>query len=164
MKFFICGFTGAGKSYMLNQLKASDLSDSFDFRDLDELIGLDLAGCGSIPDFINNNGFEAFRSLEYEKLAKLSRLNHQVIALGGGAFNSLTQNILQEFEGIWLDTPFDTCWERISGDESRPIALLDRKESLSLYNQRVKFFEGVYRASSYGEIYSYIKKQLGKFT
>ena len=164
MKFFICGFTGAGKSTVLNQLKTTDLAESFQISDLDQMVLEKLPGFTSIADFIIKKGFDEFRKLEYQNLVKISKLDHQIVALGGGAFNSLTEDVLAGFEGIWLDTAFNVCWERISGDESRPIGLLDRNESLSLYNQRVNYFKTAYRASSYSEIYNYILKQLGNFT
>ncbi len=140
MKFFITGFTGAGKTSLLEELKFSKSLESFEFFDLDSEILKELGG-KSIADFIETSGFSKFRDLE---LTHLTRLNHQrniIVSLGGGAFNEITEGLLITWNGLWMNTPLEECLERIKGDDSRPITKKSEEELKDLYYQRLSFYK-----------------------
>lgn len=43
---------------------------------------------------------------------------------------------------VFLDTPFDVCFERISGDTgSRPLVKLGRDRLYELYEERLPFYQ-----------------------
>ena len=55
-----------------------------------------------------------------------------------GGMSQKNRDLIAAAKGIsiWLDAPFDLCWQRIlSGDEKRPLAK-DEQEALNLYNKR----------------------------
>ena len=76
----LVGFMGCGKTTIGRQL-ASRLE--FGFTDTDALIEARI-GC-SIPDYFVTHGEDAFRDVEHEVVAKVSKLANQVVATGGGA-------------------------------------------------------------------------------
>ena len=58
MKYFICRFTGAGKSYLLKELENSHQLPNFQFFDLDLMIDQEYAiKYRNLADFINTVGF-----------------------------------------------------------------------------------------------------------
>ena len=76
----LIGFMGCGKTTIGRQL-ASRLE--FGFTDTDALVEARVGM--SIPDYFSTHGEAAFRDIEHEVVAKVSKLANQVIATGGGA-------------------------------------------------------------------------------
>jgi shikimate kinase len=69
----------------------------------------------------------------------------KVIALGGGAWTiAANRDLIAAHNGvtIWLDAPFNACWERIaaSGHRIRPLAP-DRNSASELYQLRRASYE-----------------------
>lgn len=134
-RIVLTGFMGAGKTAL-----AESLAARYDCRmiDLDALI----AGREgrSIAAIIDKDGEARFREIETRAL--LDALQYKaahVIALGGGTW-TLERNraLIEEHDCItvWLDAPFELCWERISGESNlRPLAR-DREETQRLYDLR----------------------------
>lgn len=92
------------------------------FVDLDELI-VEQAGC-SIAELIEREGEERFRQMETETLKKAAQ-ESAVIAPGGGAItrDENREFMLRSGVTIWLDAPFELCWQRIRQDAIvRPLA------------------------------------------
>ncbi|MGE0884255.1 MAG: shikimate kinase [Blastocatellales bacterium] len=92
------------------------------FIDLDELIVAE-AGC-SIAELIEREGEERFRRMETETLKKAAR-ESAVIAPGGGAItrDENREFMLRSGVTVWLDAPFELCWQRIRQDAIvRPLA------------------------------------------
>ena len=93
--------------------------------DLDEAI---TAQEGRTPhQIIVADGEVAFRDFESKCLERALESNpHQVIALGGGAWiMERNRDLIERYGGttVWLDAPFDLCWQRIGRDEcGRPLA------------------------------------------
>src|SRR3982751_2726266 len=93
--------------------------------DLDEAITADT---GRTPhEIIVADGEDAFRDFETNCLGRALEDNpHQVIALGGGAWSMIrNRELVERHRGatVWLDAPFDLCWQRIARDEcGRPLA------------------------------------------
>lgn len=139
MKYFICGFMGAGKSTLLKEL--ADLADfsKFELIDLDDYIyrehGEDFSNLGEL---IEHFGLDYFRALEFSALMNLSKRNHLIVALGGGSLTLQSRAVLTQWQGYWLNTPFDICWERIEGDCNRPLVKSGRENLQELYNSRLE--------------------------
>jgi len=66
-----------------------------------------------------------------------------VIALGGGAWiENVNRDLIEQYSctTIWLDTPFEICWERISASEEvRPLGRT-REEAEARYNLRKQIY------------------------
>jgi shikimate kinase len=62
-----------------------------------------------------------------------------VIALGGGTWTipaNRTLVALHDYSTVWLDAPFELCWQRITNTEAdRPLAP-NRETALSRYESR----------------------------
>lgn len=121
-RIVIIGFMGCGKTTVGEEL-ARQLNCGF--VDLDSFIS---SREGRSPaDIITQDGEVAFR--EFETLALRDVLHNrqvQVIALGGGTWvipANRTIVALYDCLTVWLDTPFETCWQRIEGAKTaRPLA------------------------------------------
>jgi len=93
------------------------------FIDLDEWIETKI-GC-TIAELIKREGEERFRQIETETLRRSAQSELSVIAPGGGAITRAENRELMSQLGItvWLDAPFDLCWQRIKQDRVvRPLA------------------------------------------
>ena len=117
----VVGFMGCGKSEAANRL-ANKLGVAF--TDLDDLI---TSTEGRSPaQVLREDGEEVFRAIETKVLSDLLRdKRHAVVALGGGAWIESVNRELIRGSGaitVWLDTPFEVCWKRIStSSEDRPL-------------------------------------------
>lgn len=135
-RIVIVGFMGSGKSTVAQAL-ARRLNSTM--IDLDaEIARTD----GRSPkQIIEEEGETAFRQIESRVLKQVLKQNEtaRVIALGGGAWTLPSNRALIEEDGaisVWLDAPFELCWQRIAGSGSeRPLA---RNESQArvLYEER----------------------------
>jgi shikimate kinase len=110
-RIVLTGFMGAGKSTVGRQLAARL---NWDFLDLDASIesrtGL------TVPDLFATHGEAHFRQLESHALASALGRDNLVLALGGGAPETLTNRLLLEqtpaTATIFLDAPFATLYDR----------------------------------------------------
>ena len=136
---------GAGKTFWLNQLKLKSPNSDFNFFDLDQEIAnfLNIAQ-NELGDFIIRQGFPAFRKLEQERIAAFLGLKlNGILALGGGALNA---ELFKKVENqanikiVFLNTPFEVCYQRIKNDPHRPLALLEKKELKALYEERLPLY------------------------
>ena len=134
-RIIIVGFMGSGKSTVAQAL-ARRLNSTM--IDLDaEITRTD----GRSPkEIIEEEGETAFRQIESQVLKQVLNQNTaRVIALGGGAWTLANNRALIVNDGaisVWLDTPFELCWQRIANSGSeRPLA---RNESQAriLYEER----------------------------
>lgn len=138
MTVFLCGFMGCGKS-TAGKLAAKKLGCGF--CDTDDLIvrTLDM----SIPEIFEKKGEPFFRRTEAEIVKSLCGKT-AVAACGGGAM--LNPDTARAASGsgsavIFLDVPFDVCYERISGDANRPIVMNSTQEQLEeLFNKRREIY------------------------
>lgn len=98
-----------------------------------------------ISEIFEEIGEDGFRKIEHECLQEIVMEEPSVIATGGGII-VLPENIklLQQMHTIFLDYPFDILYERIKGDQSRPLvttyAALHKRyqERLPVYNKACK--------------------------
>jgi shikimate kinase len=131
----ITGFMGCGKSKVARELARRRNAVMVD---LDEWI---TARVGRNPaQLINEDGERAFREIETNALRELLQSGEAgVIALGGGAWiENVNRDLIDEYSctTIWLDTPFEICWQRISAsEEDRPLGRT-REEAEARYNLR----------------------------
>ena len=110
-RLVLTGFMGAGKS-TVGRLLAERLG--WEFLDLDVLVesrsGL------TVPEIFATRGEAHFRRLESQELAAALGRGNIVLALGGGAPESLTNRLLLEqtpaTETVFLDASFATLFDR----------------------------------------------------
>jgi shikimate kinase len=136
----IIGFMGSGKSTVAREL-ARELN--CEPIDLDEWITK--RGKRAPKEIIEQEGEQKFRDIETQVLREvLSEGRTTVIAVGGGAFTIAANRELIAGYGaftVWLDAPFDLCWERIEeAGADRPLAR-SREMAQKLYADRRHVYE-----------------------
>ncbi len=136
-QIFLVGFMASGKS-TVGPLLAAMLNRQF--IDLDNLI-VAKVNC-TIAELIAREGEERFRQIETETLREAAQGETAVIAPGGGAITRLDNRVLMSRHGttIWLDAPFELCWQRIQQDGSvRPLAP-NEAAAREHYEKRLSFY------------------------
>jgi shikimate kinase len=132
----ITGFMGCGKSKVARELA---LRRNVSMVDLDEWI---TRRVGRTPaQLINEDGEPAFRVIETNALRELLQSGEAgVIALGGGAWiEEANRALINQYSctTVWLDTPFEICWERIAAsDEDRPLGRTREEAEARYYHRR----------------------------
>ena len=125
---------GCGKS-TIGKLAARKLGCGF--CDTDDIIVRTLEM--TIPEIFEKKGEPFFRQTEAEIVKSLCGKT-VVAACGGGAMlNPDTAKAAKDAGSavVFLDVPFETCYERIKDDANRPIVVKSTKEELeALYNSR----------------------------
>lgn len=134
-RIVITGFMGAGKTTVAKVL-AGHLSCRM--IDLDYIITE--RERRSVPALIGEEGEERFREAEQRALRVVLEMNRaRVIALGGGAWTLDSNRALitvHDCFTVWLDAPFELCWQRIVESEAaRPLAQ-DKETAQRLYDER----------------------------
>ena len=140
----IAGFMGSGKTTVARAL-ASLLG--CEVLDLDESIARDEQR--SPKEIIEQDGEDNFREIETRALAEFLKKDAAgVVALGGGTWTIPANRRLLAKHGaitIWLDAPFELCWNRIEASrQRRPLA-----PSYEAAKQRYQDRVGVYRLADY---------------
>jgi shikimate kinase len=136
----IIGFMACGKTAVARALAARlDLP----FIDLDDKIAT-LHG-RTAAQLIDDEGEPAFRAIETQTLSELLKAHKQsVIALGGGAWiTDENRKLIAAHRGVavWLDTPFEVCWQRIeTAAEDRPLGRT-RFEAEQRFHQRRPIYQ-----------------------
>jgi shikimate kinase len=134
-RIVILGFMACGKTTV-----GQELARQMDcqFVDLDSFI---TERTGHTPaEIISQDGETFFRDVETLALRDLLQdTSVQVIALGGGTWTipaNRTLVALHNCATIWLDAPFEVCWERIETSTNvRPLAPT-REEALAKFESR----------------------------
>jgi shikimate kinase len=134
-RIVIVGFMGCGKSTVAKALAARL---ECGMLDLDAIISAQQNM--SIPELISERGESAFRDAETSALqVVLDRQQPRIVALGGGAWTlERNRDLISKHEcvTIFLDAPYDLCWQRISDHPvPRPLAL-DEPSARELYRGR----------------------------
>ncbi len=136
----IIGFMGSGKTTVARAL-AHVLG--WPLIDLDELIRENEGS--SAREIIERDGEQEFRTVETKILREVLNQNAaNVVSLGGGAWTIAENRRLIAAAGaftVWLDAPFDLCWQRIEQEgKSRPLAA-SREAAQELYCKRLPIYE-----------------------
>jgi shikimate kinase len=122
-RIVIVGFMGCGKTTVAKTL-ARQLD--CDVIDLDSFI-TEREG-RSAAEIIAQDGEPSFRSVETQALRDtLENGDPRVISFGGGAWTVEANRALvaqHDCLSVWLDAPFELCWERITANPNtiRPLA------------------------------------------
>jgi shikimate kinase len=122
-RIVLVGFMGCGKTSVAEAL-AHHLG--CEMVDLDSFI---IKREGRSPaEIIQQDGESAFRDLESLALRDvLQDRSARIVALGGGTWTipaNRTLVALHECLSVWLDAPFEVCWDHISENReaNRPLA------------------------------------------
>lgn len=135
----ITGFMGSGKSTIGKEISKRL---SMEFIDTDDLIekreGI------KISEIFDRFGEKYFRKIEREIVASLNKKENSVISTGGKTllfkrnFNFLSKNGII----ITLIVEPEILWERLSGDEKRPIIRgVEKGKFMELYKERSSKYE-----------------------
>lgn len=135
----IIGFMAAGKTTVAAAL-AERLGCGL--IDLDQFI--EEREGRSIQAIIDEEGEQQFREIESEALHEALKTDSPcIIALGGGAWTIERNRALihqHTLSTVWLDAPFDLCWQRIEdGINVRPLAR-ERAKARQLYDERRELY------------------------
>jgi shikimate kinase len=140
-RIVIVGFMGCGKTTVARAL-AEHLHCGM--VDLDSFIR---EGESKSPaEIIQTKSETEFREIETRALREVLEQNKaRVIALGGGAWTiEANRKMINQRDclSVWLDAPFELCWERITlgGNNARPLAP-DRETAQKLYDDRRASYE-----------------------
>lgn len=149
MNLLLCGLPGCGKSF-LGGLLAARLG--WDFVDVDRWMEKSYRKATgqalSCREMFRRHGESHFRSLEQRFLSALRPRSRTTVALGGGATSLESGRLLVKSLGrvIYLRTPIEVIWERMSHQPTLP-AFLDANSPLSsleaLAQQRIPGYEAI---------------------
>lgn len=135
-RVIVTGFMGAGKTTVAAALARTLNCEMLDLDDV--IVEVDGRNARTI---IDEDGEMPFREVETRALREL--LEHRaarVVALGGGAWTIERNRELIVRHGcftVWLDAPFELCWQRIvrDADVNRPFAR-DEEKARRLFGER----------------------------
>ncbi len=139
-RIIIIGFMAAGKTTVARAL-ARQLTEAV--IDLDDSI---TKIEGRTPQqLIAEAGEAAFRAAETRALDTALRYGTaRIIALGGGAWPVADNRaLIAQYDCItvWLDAPFELCWQRIVHDDTvRPLAR-DPAAARARYDERRRYYQ-----------------------
>lgn len=146
MKYFICGFSGCGKSTKLNSIKMNNDFKDYIFVDLDDYIFEKFGGqYQNLGELIIDKGFARFRDIEKKTLLTLLEENKDMwIALGGGTLDEELVELLTkktDVEGFWIEEEFHVCWDRIKDDNQRPLVSFGEEKLRDIYLKRQELYK-----------------------
>ncbi len=144
MNLILIGYRGTGKT-TVGRILASRLG--LRLISLDALI-IEKAGA-SIPEIVDQHGWDHFRGLEKEVVKESCGSDGQVLDCGGGVI--LREDNIRELKRagniIWLRASVKTIVERIHADDQRP-SLTGRKSFVQEVEEVLSEREPKYRAAA----------------
>ncbi|MBU8908984.1 shikimate kinase [Desertibacillus haloalkaliphilus] len=135
---YLTGFMGAGKTTVGQQL-AEFLS--FEVVDTDQYIENKLGQ--TIPDIFAKEGEQAFRTYETEALNEITG-ESLIVTTGGGIIQKKENRDIMKKKGviIYLHCELEEIFNRLEGDESRPLLKGKNKEQVAtLFADRLPHYE-----------------------
>ncbi len=138
MAIFLCGFMGCGKSTVSVTL-AKQMGCAY--CDTDSLIvkneGMD------IPEIFEKKGEEYFRQAESRLITELAKYKGIVSCGGGTMLNEKNaENARKNGTVVFINVPFEVCYERIAGDPNRPVIASKTKEQVKeIFDQRYEKYK-----------------------
>ena len=130
----LCGFTSSGKTTVGNLL-AKRLGVLF--YDTDQI--LIAQNQMTIKEIFAKGGETLFRDLEHEIAKQVCSLGPSVVSTGGGMLTFPRNGEVLTGHGliIYIDRPFDHCYENLSKHPDRPLFQNNSREDLeTLYHRR----------------------------
>jgi shikimate kinase len=141
----LTGFMGSGKS-TVGPLLAARLG--WQFVDADNAIAAEAKM--SIPEIFARHGETAFRLREHEAIASLIATDSLVLALGGGAIETIaTRDLLLANPGtllIHLEASLETSLARCAGTEATRPVLADAANLRSRYEKRLPLYRAAHHS------------------
>ena len=138
----LCGFMGCGKSTIG---KAISKKIKYEFIDSDEFI--EKHEKMTIPEIFEKFGEDYFRNKETDSISKISKLDHCVVSLGGGAvLNKENAKVLKTSGKLFfLNISAQEVYNRLKNDTSRPLLQTDDKLTAisSLLSKRLPIYNEV---------------------
>lgn len=138
MNLILCGMPMCGKT-TLGKLAAEFLQRPFYDTDnmIEEAYGKQRRGTFSCREIYVREGAAFFRELERRQINALGSVSHAVISLGGGALSNNTAAIKSLGTVIYIKSPTDVLWARISSCGTPPyLDSTDPKSSFESLLQR----------------------------
>ncbi|WP_456401362.1 shikimate kinase [Persephonella sp.] len=130
---YLVGFMGSGKS-TVGKIIAKKID--FKFVDVDE----EIQNMEKMPvsQIFKDKGEDYFRELEKKMIDIFIKKDKYVVSTGGGLGANYENMKKMKSNGvvIWLDVPFETAVERVSGDKNRPLLNLNFDDLKKLYIER----------------------------
>jgi shikimate kinase len=136
---FLIGFMGAGKTTV-----GIALSEKVNLPVIDADKYLEEKQGKKINEIFEESGEEFFRSLETEVLKELSGKENTIITTGGGVVGKRENRELLKESGtvIYLSCLFESLWERLKQDQTRPLVSQNNKKQLhELFQERASLYE-----------------------
>lgn len=141
MNILVCGFMGSGKTTFVESFEGNNLG--FVTYDLDHVVA-DHLGITHLElgEWINKNTLQKFRDIEMDVLQGLVNLRTmKIIALGGGTPTAERfAELSDQAKLVFLDVPFETCFNRIKNDSNRPLTALGEAGLRNLYQKRLPIY------------------------
>lgn len=141
MNILVCGFMGSGKTTFAQSFEGNDLG--FITYDLDHVVA-DHLGITHLElgEWINKNTLQKFRDVEMDVLQSLvNQRTMKIIALGGGTPTAERfLDLKDQTKLVFLDVPFETCFNRIKNDSNRPLTALGEEGLRELYQKRLPMY------------------------
>lgn len=140
-KIIIVGFMGSGKSTVAAAVGRKLNCDTIDLDDAITRVN------GRTPgEIIEHEGEPTFREIENQVLREvLIKDRPAVIALGGGAWTIAgNRELIAQARAalvVWLDAPFELCWERIESTKDRRPLAPTSEAAKNLYRERRSAYE-----------------------
>lgn len=135
----LIGFMGSGKTTI-----AEYLAEELNLRYIDIDDEIIKRYNTSISEIFAAKGESGFREKEYEVLKDLLK-EDAIISTGGGVITyPPSLKLLQEqvkHKVFYLEAPFHILYDRIKGDNTRPLASQGEQKVKVLYDSRLSFYE-----------------------
>lgn len=157
IKILIVGFSGAGKTYLLEKLK--QLGETGD--DLDQIL-ITQKQFSNSREMIKAIGLDSFRILEMSALENwITHSNNKYLALGGGSVTENSIKLINQYshiEIIYLNKEFKDCWEGLTARGHSYLADLGIERSRDLYEKRTGLFKQLSNMTEYTNADEFLKR------
>lgn len=128
----LTGFMGCGKTFV-SKILARELG----YQLVDSDAEIEKRQGKPIKCIMEEVGESGFRQIETQVLCDVLSQEFLVLSAGGGAVIFNAQMLLEKSTVIFLDTPFDKCYDRIKNDVLRPLVHGKTKDEVfALYQKR----------------------------
>lgn len=134
----LCGFTSSGKT-TIGKLLAGRLA--VPFYDTDQM--LTEQSRMTIKEIFSKGGESLFRDMEHEIAKQVCTLGPSVISTGGGMLTFKRNGDILSRDGIilYIDRPFEDCYESLSHYPDRPLFKNHSKEEVQeTYRTRTSLY------------------------